>query len=92
MVRLGRCVLQNCGLCKETDDATSGVCVKCEAGMCRNYFHVTCAQQHGLLREIKNEPDCEQPYYALCSQHNDKLVGRAAVSSERCCSGGGKIV
>ena len=49
---------KNCGLCKSEEDAASGICIKCDAGMCRNFFHPTCAQKHGLLRVIEEE-DCE---------------------------------
>lgn len=32
---------KNCGLCQDERFARTGVCIGCDAGMCRNYFHVT---------------------------------------------------
>lgn len=31
------------------------MCISCDAGMCRSYFHVTCAQKEGLLSEAAAE-------------------------------------
>lgn len=31
------------------------MCISCDAGMCRSYFHVTCAQREGLLSEAAAE-------------------------------------
>lgn len=38
-----------CSLCEDIRYSRTGICIKCDAGMCKNYFHVTCAQKHGLL-------------------------------------------
>lgn len=40
--------------------------------MCRNYFHVTCAQTHGLLCDAQNIEESDavaDPFYAHCKQH-----------------------
>jgi hypothetical protein len=67
-----------CSLCKSEDDANSGVCIKCDAGMCRTFFHPMCGQRHGLLRVTEDE-DCEIPYFAHCSKHSEK----GAVTAQR---------
>lgn len=38
-----------CALCDNIRHSRTGVCIKCDAGLCKTYFHVTCAQKHGLL-------------------------------------------
>ena len=62
-----------CSLCEDERFARTGVCISCDAGMCRNYFHVTCAQSHGLLcdaQNIEDMPDAvADPFYAHCKQH-----------------------
>lgn len=40
---------QICTLCEDIRYSRTGICIKCDAGLCRVYFHVTCAQKHGLL-------------------------------------------
>lgn len=30
-----------CSLCEDDHFARTGVCIGCDAGMCKNYFHVT---------------------------------------------------
>lgn len=32
---------KTCCLCEEERYARTGVCIGCDAGMCRTYFHVT---------------------------------------------------
>ena len=29
----------------------TGVCIQCDAGLCKAFFHVSCAQANGLLSE-----------------------------------------
>ena len=38
----------------------TGVCIQCDAGLCKSYFHVSCAQANGLLSE---------PAYVTSSQN-----------------------
>ena len=40
---------QACSLCEQAQFARTGVCIQCDAGLCKSYFHATCAQRHGLL-------------------------------------------
>lgn len=47
--------LQECSLCEDARFARTGVCISCDAGMCRSFFHVTCAQREGLLSEAAAE-------------------------------------
>ncbi|KAK0131416.1 PHD finger protein 14 [Merluccius polli] len=44
-----------CSFCEDARFARTGVCISCDAGMCRSYFHVTCAQREGLLSEAAAE-------------------------------------
>lgn len=46
---------QECSFCEDPRFARTGVCISCDAGMCRAYFHVTCAQKEGLLSEAAAE-------------------------------------
>ena len=48
----------------------TGVCIECDAGMCKSYFHVTCAQEAGLLSE-PSEDDHEQ-FFGHCKAHSDR--------------------
>ncbi|CAG5892003.1 unnamed protein product [Menidia menidia] len=48
-----RCI--ECSFCEDARFARTGVCISCDAGMCRSYFHVTCAQREGLLSEAAAE-------------------------------------
>eukprot|EP00096_Caligus_rogercresseyi_P007469 TRINITY_DN25332_c0_g1_i1.p1 TRINITY_DN25332_c0_g1~~TRINITY_DN25332_c0_g1_i1.p1 ORF type:complete len:847 (-),score=233.61 TRINITY_DN25332_c0_g1_i1:526-3066(-) len=59
-----------CGLCEQSRFSRTGICIQCDAGMCRSSFHATCAQSMGLLAEpIFTETD---PYIAHCRLHSDK--------------------
>lgn len=49
------CYEQECSFCEDARFARTGVCISCDAGMCRSYFHVTCAQREGLLSEAAAE-------------------------------------
>ena len=61
---------RTCALCRNIKYARTGVCIECDAGMCKSYFHVTCAQQAGLLSE-PNEDDHEL-FFGHCRTHSDK--------------------
>ncbi|CAL8095504.1 unnamed protein product [Calicophoron daubneyi] len=65
-----------CSLCEERFFAWTGVCIPCDAGLCRTFFHVTCAQKHGLLSEPSTEESAADPFFAQCRQHTDKTVAR----------------
>lgn len=36
---------KQCGACIDQLDSRTGITVKCDAGLCRNFYHVTCAQR-----------------------------------------------
>ncbi|XP_034247394.1 PHD finger protein 14 [Thrips palmi] len=66
-----------CTLCEDERLARTGVCIECDAGMCRTYFHASCAQRMGLLQEAHLEdPETEtvDKFYAHCKMHSDKLL------------------
>lgn len=64
-----------CALCDDAAFARTGVCVGCDAGLCKTFFHVTCGQREGLLAEAHSE-EAEQadPFYAHCRLHSDKAL------------------
>lgn len=64
-----------CVLCEDKIFSRTGICISCDAGMCKIYFHVTCAQRQGFLFEnfISEEVD---PYIAYCKQHADRHVAK----------------
>ncbi|KAK7586226.1 hypothetical protein V9T40_004102 [Parthenolecanium corni] len=64
-----------CQLCQDTRFVRTGMTIECDAGMCRNYFHVTCGQREGLLTEATSEEvDQADPFYAHCKLHSDKIL------------------
>ncbi|KAL0280780.1 UNVERIFIED_CONTAM: hypothetical protein PYX00_001976 [Menopon gallinae] len=66
-----------CVLCEDERLARTGVNIGCDAGMCRTFFHVTCAQREGLLSEAHSEEvDQADPFYAHCKLHTDKSLMR----------------
>ncbi|XP_014668986.1 PREDICTED: PHD finger protein 14-like [Priapulus caudatus] len=65
---------RECGLCEDEKLNRCGVCIRCDAGMCRNYFHVTCAQRHGLLSEALPYEEIADPFYAYCKLHADRSI------------------
>ncbi|KAL1505491.1 hypothetical protein ABEB36_005050 [Hypothenemus hampei] len=66
---------KTCSLCPDDKFARTGVCIGCDAGMCRSYFHVTCAQREGFLSEAHcEEVDQADPFYAHCKLHSDKTL------------------
>ncbi|KAE8596346.1 hypothetical protein XENTR_v10016065 [Xenopus tropicalis] len=64
---------KECSFCEDPRFARTGVCISCDAGMCRSYFHVTCAQKEGLLSEAAAEEDIADPFFAYCKQHADRF-------------------
>ncbi|XP_019712853.1 PHD finger protein 14 isoform X4 [Hippocampus comes] len=64
---------KECSFCEDNRFARTGVCISCDAGMCRSYFHVTCAQKEGLLSEAAAEEDIADPFFAYCKQHADRF-------------------
>ncbi|CAH0778308.1 unnamed protein product [Bemisia tabaci] len=67
-----------CQHCQDSRFSRTGVCLQCDAGMCRAYFHVTCGQREGLLTEAPaEEADQADPFYANCKLHCDKTQARS---------------
>ncbi|XP_067282618.1 PHD finger protein 14 [Pseudorasbora parva] len=66
-------LVPECSLCEDARFARTGVCISCDAGMCRSFFHVTCAQREGLLSEAAAEEDIADPFFAYCKQHADRF-------------------
>ncbi|KAG8443082.1 hypothetical protein GDO86_011776 [Hymenochirus boettgeri] len=64
---------KECSFCEDPRFARTGVCISCDAGMCRAYFHVTCAQKEGLLSEAAAEEEIADPFFAYCKQHADRF-------------------
>ncbi|KAK3746999.1 hypothetical protein QZH41_011952, partial [Actinostola sp. cb2023] len=67
---------KDCSLCDDERFSRTGVCIGCDAGLCRTYFHVTCAQIQGLLSDVPEEcdEDVADPLYAHCKQHADRTI------------------
>lgn len=69
---------KECMFCPDDNFSRTGVCINCDAGMCRTSFHVTCGQMNGFLSDIpdKTESDdnSESPdlLYAHCKLHSVK--------------------
>lgn len=36
-------------MCDNIRYSRTGICIQCDAGLCKSYFHVTCAQKFGYL-------------------------------------------
>ena len=61
-----------CAMCEDERFARTGVVISCDAGLCRTYFHVTCAQRDGLLQEVQDmsqEAEAVDPFIAHCKLH-----------------------
>ncbi|XP_072939791.1 uncharacterized protein [Epargyreus clarus] len=66
---------RSCSMCEDTTLARTGVCVGCDAGLCKTFFHVTCGQREGLLAEAhSDEVEQADPFYAHCRLHSDKTL------------------
>ncbi|XP_041371790.1 PHD finger protein 14-like isoform X1 [Gigantopelta aegis] len=70
---------KECALCEDLRFARTGVCIGCDAGMCRTFFHVSCAQREGFLSEASHEEamDIADPFYAYCKLHAEKNAAKA---------------
>ncbi|XP_019857796.1 PREDICTED: PHD finger protein 14-like [Amphimedon queenslandica] len=42
---------KSCQLCDEDWLSQTGICIQCDAGLCKVYFHATCGLKNGLLCE-----------------------------------------
>ena len=63
-----------CELCEDKRFAYTGYPINCDAGLCKSFFHVTCAQKCGYLMENLDDEDNNKasPFYAYCKIHVDK--------------------
>lgn len=74
---------RRCILCEDQRFSRTGVCIECDAGMCKTYFHAMCAQRHGLLTEVPaaghmNDDDAD-PLFAHCKAHTDKSAIKSRI-------------
>ncbi|CAG5130457.1 unnamed protein product, partial [Candidula unifasciata] len=69
---------KECSLCEDSRFGQTGVCISCDAGMCKAFFHVTCAQREGLLTEAAPEEvmNIADPFFAYCKLHADKITSK----------------
>lgn len=65
---------KSCSLCEDERYSLTGVCVSCDAGMCKTYFHVTCAQREGLL--CARAHDEVDPHIVHCKLHSDRNAAK----------------
>lgn len=72
-----------CSLCSQQADLArfcrTGVCIQCDAGLCKAYFHASCAQAAGFLCEptyvtSSLSEHVMDAYLAHCKVHTDKTV------------------
>ncbi|CAJ0588556.1 unnamed protein product [Cylicocyclus nassatus] len=85
---------KSCNGCTDVLEARSGVTTRCELGMCKQYYHATCAQRLGLLVDHSEGYDSHhsprlgdsqgvEPRYINCRQHSNPdevQVKRAAAA------------
>ncbi|KJH53632.1 PHD-finger [Dictyocaulus viviparus] len=77
---------KSCNGCMDVLEARSGVTTRCEVGLCKMYYHITCAQRLGLLVDHSDGPDHHgesavsyrhgdhhivEPRYITCKQHSN---------------------
>ena len=72
-IQFNRWGAKSCSLCEDERYSATGVCVCCDAGMCKTYFHVTCAQRNGLLCAQIDEVD---PFIVYCKLHSDRNAAK----------------
>ena len=73
-----------CFLCTDTKTAKTGVCINCDAGMCKQFFHVSCGHAAGLLSEpayscgdVSSMTVATADHYlGHCKIHTDRTVIR----------------
>nr|CDJ81295.1 Zinc finger domain containing protein [Haemonchus contortus] len=76
---------KSCSGCTDVLEARLGVTTRCELGLCKQYYHVTCAQRLGLLVDHSEDVDhfgggsshrrgdhhTVEPRYINCRQHSN---------------------
>lgn len=66
-----------CYICVDSGnkcESVIGATIKCSKKRCKQYFHVSCAQKHGLLYEISNDKKNTIKFCGSCQQH--QYVGK----------------
>lgn len=66
-----------CYICAEMgkgSKSNAGACMQCNKSGCKQQFHVTCAQQLGLLCEEAGNYLDNVKYCGYCQHHYSKLV------------------
>ncbi|CAB3397852.1 unnamed protein product [Caenorhabditis bovis] len=62
-----------CSICKDRVESRVGISTRCESGLCKEYFHISCAQKLGLLvDETDQAPSGETASlmrYIFCKKH-----------------------
>lgn len=68
-----------CLFCLDDNFARTGVCISCDAGLCKSSFHVTCGQRNGFLSDIPDSKEtgngleeASDLLYAHCKLHSVK--------------------
>ncbi|XP_069110698.1 protein AF-10-like isoform X2 [Argopecten irradians] len=67
---------KTCYICEEherSSKSTQGACMQCNKNGCKQNFHVTCAQAHGLLCEEAGNYGDNVKYCGYCAYHYKKL-------------------
>ncbi|KAK5971255.1 PHD-finger [Trichostrongylus colubriformis] len=76
---------KSCSGCTDVLEARLGVTTRCEIGLCKQYYHITCAQRLGLLVDHSEDVDhasgggshrrgdhhTVEPRYINCRQHSN---------------------
>ena len=74
---------QSCYICEangRASKASSGACMNCNRQGCKQSFHVTCAQQAGLLCEEAGNYQDNVKYCGYCEYHYQKIVSCVKIS------------
>ena len=68
-----------CMFCVDDNFTRTGVCISCDAGLCKSSFHVTCGQRNGFLSDIPDSKEtgngleeASDLLYAHCKLHSVK--------------------
>ncbi|ODM98818.1 PHD finger protein 14 [Orchesella cincta] len=65
----------NCAACEYERLAHAGIVIRCDAGLCKTYFHATCAQKLGLLSDPTQVDFAEaDPYFVSCKLHTAREI------------------
>ncbi|CAI4225134.1 unnamed protein product [Auanema sp. JU1783] len=67
---------KSCNACTDKLEARVGVATRCELGLCKNHYHITCAQKLGLLVDLSeaehvDEAHAVEPRYISCKKHSN---------------------